>query len=169
MATDKISMDRLQQLHPSIRQSAIDAYIEACRVTPVGVHPFITETLRSFERSNALYAQGRTAPGQIVTNAKGGSSLHNYGLAIDFVIQVNGKEVWKVDANWMKVVEVFKKHGFRWGADWDGDGKTKAQGDKDEGLVDAPHFEKTNGLGWRELLAKYNAKDFIPGDTYVNV
>lgn len=153
---DKISMGRLAQLHPSIRQSAIDAYTEACRITPVGVHPFITETLRSFERSNELYAQGRTTPGNIVTNAKGGSSLHNYGFALDFVLQINGKPVWKVDANWMKVVAVFKKHGFTWGGDF-------------KSIPDAPHFEKSFGLGWRDLLARHNSKNFIPGNTYVNV
>jgi peptidoglycan LD-endopeptidase CwlK len=42
--------------------------------------------LRSFEDQDELYAQGRTKPGNIVTNARGGDSLHNYGLAADFVI-----------------------------------------------------------------------------------
>lgn len=169
MSIDLVSIGRLKQLHPIVRQSALDAYEEACDITPKGVHPFITETERSFKRSDELYAQGRTKPGSIVTNAHGGDSWHNYCLAIDFVILINGKMSWKVDENWMLVVACFKKHGWLWGADWDNDGKTKAQGDTDEGLVDAPHFQKSIGFTLSQLKAKYKAKDFIDGNRYLNV
>lgn len=138
------SIDRINTMHPKVRQKALDAYREAVKATPVGVHPFVDEGLRSFERSDALYAQGRTKPGNIVTNAKGGSSLHNYGLALDFHLQVNGKDVWpnnfRADKNWMKVVEIFKKHGFTWGGDF-------------RSIVDAPHFEMTFGYTTKQLLA----------------
>lgn len=174
------SLKRIDQLHPKVKPFALAAYIEAVKKTPVGVHPFITETLRSFERSTDLYNQpwdhkDNDGDGKIdeadekVTNAPGGSSYHNYGLALDFVIQVNNKERWVVDNNWMIVVNTFKKYGFLWGADWDNDGKTKAQGDRDEGLVDAPHLEMTFGYHWKTLLAKYKAKDFIPGTTFLNL
>lgn len=156
MATDQKSIDRLNELHPSIRQSAIDAYTEACRVTPVGVHPFITEAHRSFKRSDDLYAQGRTKPGSIVTNAKGGQSIHNYYLAIDFVLLINGKMSWVVDENWKKVAAIFKKHGFTWGGDW-------------KSFKDYPHFEKTNGYSLKQIQAKYAAKDFIPGTLYIRL
>jgi len=148
-------MERLNLLHPAIRRSAIDAYAESCRVTPVGVHPFITETYRSFERSDALYAQGRTKPGQIVSNARGGQSIHNYYLALDFVLQVNGVAKWDVNANWMKVVAVFKKYGFEWGGDWK--------------FKDYPHFQKTMGLSLKQIQAKYKDKDFIEGTNYIKI
>lgn len=138
------SIDRLNQLHPLIRQKALDAYAEAVRVTPVGVHPFITQTMRTFKESDDLYAQGRTKKGNIVTNAKAGQSYHNYGLALDFVNQVNGVATWKIDANWMKVVAVFKKHGFIWGGDF-------------KSIPDAPHFEMTLGYTWKQLLALHNS------------
>lgn len=48
-----------------------------------GLRPVVTETRRSWQRQNELYAQGRTTPGNIVTNAKGGESPHQYGLAAD--------------------------------------------------------------------------------------
>lgn len=158
MAVDPISISRLKELHPAIREKAIAAYTEAVRITPVGIHPFITEGMRSFERSDALYAQGRTKPGKIVTNAPGGSSMHNYGLAIDFVIQLlpSKKLHWLVDANWMKVVAVFKKHGFVWGGDF-------------KSIKDYPHFEMTFGYTWRQLLQKHQAKDFIPGTKFVRL
>ena len=153
---DIISENRLLMLHPKVRGKALIAYQKAVNITPAGVHPFITETLRSFERSNELYAQGRTKPGKKVTNAKAGASFHNYGLAIDFVIQVNGLPVWTVNENWLIVVKCFKEEGFAWGGDF-------------KSIPDAPHFEMTLVYKWRELLAKYNNKDFIPGTEYLNL
>src|ERR1044071_235910 len=113
MATDHKSLDLLNQLHPSIRDEAIEAYLEACRLTPVGIHPSITQTVRKFQESDDLYAKGRTKPGQIVSNSKAGQSYHNYGFAFDFVILVKGKMNWTVDKNWMIVVKCFKDRGFK--------------------------------------------------------
>ena len=39
--------------------------------------------LRTYEEQNELFAQGRTKPGRIVTNARGGFSNHNFGIAFD--------------------------------------------------------------------------------------
>lgn len=150
------SVKLLQLLHPKIRDKAIDAYNEAVKLTPVGVHPYITQTLRTFAESDALYAQGRTKPGPIVTNAKGGSSYHNYGLALDFVLQINGKESWVIDKNWMVVVNIFKAHGFKAGIDF-------------KSLPDAPHLEMTMGYTWRQLLNLYNEGKFIPGTKYISL
>ncbi len=147
--SDTISLARLNLLHPLIREDAIKAYNEAVQKTPVGVHPFITQTLRSFAESDALYAQGRTRPGQIVSWARGGQSYHNYGLALDFVNLIGGKIVWpdrpEKDENWMLVVNIFKKYGFEAGIDW----PPKKR--------DAPHLEKRFGIHWKDLLALHNA------------
>ena len=43
-----------------------------------------TSGFRSYKEQSLLYAQGRTAPGRIVTKAKAGQSAHNYGIAMDF-------------------------------------------------------------------------------------
>lgn len=72
---------------------------------------------RSFQEQNALYAQGRTVPGSIVTNAKGGQSLHNYKLAFDICIYVNGAPDWntkRLDL-WKKVGAYGESIGFTWG------------------------------------------------------
>lgn len=147
------SIERLNQLHPKIREKALAAYAEAVKVTPKGVHPFITQTMRSFAESDKLYAQGRTTKGPIVTKAAAGQSYHNYGLALDFVNQVDGVAKWTIDANWMKVVAVFKKHGFVWGGDF-------------KSIPDAPHFEMTLGHNWKDLLALHNAGK-VDKDGYV--
>ncbi len=39
--------------------------------------------LRTFSEQNQLYAKGRTEIGRIVTKARAGESMHNYGLAVD--------------------------------------------------------------------------------------
>lgn len=161
------SIARLKLLHPAIRYDALDAYSEAVQRTPIGIHPYITETLRTFERSDFLYSLGRTVVnpdgksskkpmGNIVTNAKAGQSYHNFGLAIDFVIWDDGKSSWIVDNNWMIVVECFKRKGFSWGGDF-------------SSIKDNPHLEKRGKYSWRELLVKYNKKDFIDEPKYVNI
>jgi peptidoglycan L-alanyl-D-glutamate endopeptidase CwlK len=104
------------------------------------------QTLRTFEEQDALYQKGRTRPGPKVTNAKPGTSYHQYGLAIDFCNQINGKLVWKVDKNWMKVVGLYKAAGWSWGGDW-------------KGFQDQPHLEKTFGYHWRDLLKKHQNEE----------
>lgn len=167
---EQTSVLLLNQLHPSIRQAGWKAYAEAVQATPSGVHPLVTETMRTFERSAYLYTLGRTVVnpdgkssskpfGDVVSFSKGGQSYHNYGLALDFVILLNGKEHWTVDANWMIVVNIFKKHGFTWGGDF-----------LPKEKIDAPHLElRPNNINWRDLLVLHNNKTFIPGTTYVKI
>ncbi|WP_051424674.1 M15 family metallopeptidase [Paenibacillus graminis] len=103
----------------------------------------ITQGLRTIAKQDALYAQGRTKPGPIVTNARGGHSYHNYGLAIDFaLLQPDGRNVsWDMNrdgngdrvADWKGVVQQAKALGFEWGGDW-------------TSIKDYPHFQMTFGL-----------------------
>jgi peptidoglycan L-alanyl-D-glutamate endopeptidase CwlK len=127
------STAQIQTLHPKLRDIAQQAYNEAVQATPAGVHPVITQGYRTFAESDKIYQQGRTLPGPIVSNAKAGQSWHNYGLAIDFVLMVNGNEKWDVDHNWLTVVNIFKSHGFNWGGDFPGSFK------------DYPHLEMKMG------------------------
>ena len=126
--------------------------------TPIGIHPFITQTYRSFAESDKLYAQGRTEPGAIVTNSRAGQSYHNYGLALDFCLQINGQLSWEVNNNWMIVVDCFKKTGFTWGGDFTGTFK------------DYPHLENKLGYNWRQLLAMHNVEsNFIANTIYLKL
>jgi peptidoglycan L-alanyl-D-glutamate endopeptidase CwlK len=151
------STAQIQTLHPKLRDIAQQAYNEAVQATPAGVHPVITQGYRTFAESDKIYQQGRTLPGPIVSNAKAGQSWHNYGLAIDFVLMVNGNEKWDVDHNWLTVVNIFKSHGFNWGGDFPGSFK------------DYPHLEMKMGHTLTELLALHQANKFIPGTTYVQI
>lgn len=149
------SIAQLNTLHPKIRAIALNAYNEAVAATPKGAHPVITQGLRSFAESEKLYQQGRTTPGPIVSKAKAGQSWHNYGLALDFVLLVNGKQTWQVNTDWLTVVNIFKKHGFTWGGNFAGNFK------------DYPHLEIKLGYTLTQLTALYNAGKFIPGTTYL--
>jgi len=76
----------------------------------LGYDVALFEGYRFDERQQALYDQGRTKPGKIVTYAKPGESFHGLGLAVDIVGKVNGKWDWSIDYD--KVTEVFVRHGF---------------------------------------------------------
>lgn len=93
--------------------------------------------MRTFAEQDALYAQGRTAPGKIVTNAKGGQSYHNYGLAIDVVEIKSGQAIW--NTNWSEISKIGIRNGFEWGGNF-------------KGFIDKPHFQMTLGYSIPELL-----------------
>lgn len=154
---DTRSLAALNTLHPKFRPSAIQAWTKAQAAMPPNVQIIVVQGLRTFAESDALYAQGRTVPGPIVTKAPGGSSYHNYGLAFDFAMVTDGKDDNVVGPNWLKVVSIMESHGMTWG------------GHFPEGFHDDPHFENRYGFNWRDLLAKHKAADFISDTTYVNI
>lgn len=99
---------------------------------------FITCTLRTKEEQNELYAQGRTKPGKIITWAKGGESLHNYGLAVDIAFKDNHNNlIW--DLQFFRLAgREGRKLGLEWGGDW-------------VRFKDYPHFQYTGGLRIKDL------------------
>ncbi len=152
---DQISEQRIKLLHPAIRNEVQLLINDIEPELPSNCTIRITYTLRTFAEQDALYAQGRTLPGKVVTKAKGGQSNHNYGLAFDFVILIDGKASWSVDENWLKVIDYFEKNGYIAGHRWK--------------FKDSPHIEKTFGNTWRTLLPKYNSGHFIEGTKYVKL
>jgi peptidoglycan L-alanyl-D-glutamate endopeptidase CwlK len=127
-------------LHPIVAQRAWEVVYEAWQQ---GIYVLITQGYRSIQEQNELYAQGRTKPGKKVTNAKGGTSYHNYGLAVDFALYTaDGKDVTWDDscAAWKKVVQMFKAKGFEWGGDF-------------QTFKDTPHFQMTFGFSITQLKA----------------
>lgn len=144
---DQVTKQRINKLHPSVRDE-IAQIIQECDSALTGrAKVRITQGLRTFEEQNQLYAIGRALPGKKVTNAKGGQSIHNYGLAVDICLIIDGKTAswdtvkdWDGDkvADWNECVKIFEKYGWDWGGNW----KT---------FKDMPHFEK-KGYSWRKLI-----------------
>lgn len=67
---------------------------------------------RTYAEQDSLFAQGRTTPGKIVTNAKGGESAHNFGLAVDFYAGS-----WDPPKYWL-LGKMANARGLVWGGDW---------------------------------------------------
>ena len=102
----------LSQLHDAIRPLAVQFLADA---RDAGIDLIVTCTSRTLEEQTALYLQGRTLPGRIVTYAKAGESAHNYGLALDVVPVVNGKCDWNgQDLVWQQIGELGQKRGLEW-------------------------------------------------------
>jgi peptidoglycan L-alanyl-D-glutamate endopeptidase CwlK len=93
-----ITHDKLATLVPSFR-ARVAAWLDACHAA--GLQPYIYEGLRTSKRQTELYAIGRTVNrGKAkLTNAKAGQSMHQYGLAIDFVplVPAKAKDLWNAD------------------------------------------------------------------------
>ena len=114
---------KLTDLSPAAKV-LVEKFIEAC--DKQGIDLLVTCTWRSNEEQNELYAQGRSKPGRIVTNAKAGQSRHNGMLngkpastAVDVVIIENGKCIWDVkDPRWAVVGKIGESVGLEWAGRW---------------------------------------------------
>jgi peptidoglycan L-alanyl-D-glutamate endopeptidase CwlK len=155
--SDAPSRARINTLHPAIRQDVIDSILA---IEKRGVTIRVTYGYRTIEQQNKLYAKGRTAPGGKVTNAKGGQSYHNYGLALDFCLRhKDGKVSFNVhedldadgQADWREAMEEFKAHGFELGGEWNN-------------FRDMPHVQKIFGVHWSKL-----SKRSLRPDGYVEL
>lgn len=131
-----INSRKLDDLCEPARKRA-KAFIAACAAE--GIDLLVTSTYRDNESQDALYAQGRTAPGPIVTRAKAGYSFHNFRCALDVVPIVHGKPCWDAkNPVWDKVGALGKAQGLEWGRDW-----TR--------FSESPHFQFTGGLTLEQL------------------
>jgi len=130
-----INSRSLDDLAPPAKQRA-EAFIAAAKAK--GIDLLVTSTYRDSESQDALYAQGRSTPGNIVTRAKAGESWHNHCCALDVVPLVNGKAIWDDQAMWKQVGEIGKSCGLEWAGDW----KT---------FKEYPHFQYTGGMTLAQL------------------
>lgn len=124
----------IEDLSPDT-QAKCRAFLAKCK--EAGIDILITSTLRDMEAQAALFAQGRTTPGQIVTNAKPGDSWHNWGAAFDVVPLRNGKPVWGSAGDdgelWQRVGAIGESVGLEWAGRW-------------VKFRELAHFQNTQGL-----------------------
>jgi peptidoglycan L-alanyl-D-glutamate endopeptidase CwlK len=118
------------------------------RAAEISTRPFqIVQGNRTQAEQNALYAQGRTKRGNIVTWTK--KSKHIGGGAIDFAALVNGKVSWN-EKLFPAIADAFKqaarelKTGIEWGGDW----KTKDWGHIQLTPKSPTPMAPTAGIGW---------------------
>ena len=145
-AVDARSETNIQTLHPLVRPMA-RALVHAG--ADQGIDLRVTSGSRTYEEQNALWDQGRNGqPGKIVTHAKAGHSSHNFGIAFDVTIFMDGIPVW--ESPLYKVVgSLGRGIGLEWGGDW-------------ESLQDEPHFQVkpawASGLKESAMLAGLRAR-----------
>lgn len=131
-------MRDITQLHPTLQQKA-NELIALCRKN--GIEIKIGECVRTVAEQDALYAQGRTKPGNKVTNARGSSysSMHQWGIAFDFYLNMDvDRDGTKADDAFNNKTRLFNKVGalgvsigLEWGGNW-------------KSIVDLPHFQLPN-------------------------
>jgi len=117
---------KIAALHPKV-VDALSETLTECKARGLAVAMHMG--LRTPEQQDALYAQGRTVGGVIVTKAKAWDSWHNYGLAVDVVFKDSkGNWTWSESNDWDELGTVGKMFGFEWGGDW-------------TAFPDRPHFQ----------------------------
>lgn len=147
----------LDDLLPRVKLLAM-SMLQRCKADPWftenGIDIIVTSTLRDHEAQEALYAQGRTKPGKVVTKVRGGYSMHNFACAFDVVPTRYGVPIWGTKGNgideepgddatddleaWERVGAHGRAAGLEWGGDW-------------PNFQDRPHFQYTGGLTMAQL------------------
>lgn len=121
---DPRSETNIKTLHPRVQPLARALVHEAALQ---GITIKVTSGTRSYAEQDALYEQGRSKPGRIVTNARAGFSNHNFGLAFDVTIFDGPNPVWE-SPGYKAVGAIGTALGLSWGGNW-------------QSMVDEPHFE----------------------------
>ncbi len=108
----------------------------------------IISGLRTYAQQTSLYAQGRSKPCKVVTNARAGYSNHNFSLAFDIGIFAEGKYLGSSGLYFLAGA-IGKQLGLVWGGDW-------------KSFVDPPHFEFPHGVSLATLRARLaSGKDVL--------
>ena len=134
-------MRDINLLHPELIPKA-EKLIEIAKGK--GINIIISQTWRTKAEQDALYAQGRTAPGNIVTNVKYPNSLHCWGAAFDVAVIINGKASW-IAAHFDQVGPIGESLGLEWGGRW-------------QNFPDRPHFQLP-GVKVADLVKKYGTPE----------
>lgn len=111
---DPRSEKTIATLLPAVKPYAY-ALIERARNRDITIR--IISGLRTYAEQDALYAQGRTLPGAIVTNARGGYSNHNFGIAFDVGV-FNGTKYIPDSPAYHAVGMLGVELGLEWGGNW---------------------------------------------------
>jgi peptidoglycan L-alanyl-D-glutamate endopeptidase CwlK len=139
MVVNNASENRLKKIHPELA-SRIRTVVAA--LAQAGINIEVVQGLRTFAEQDDLFRQGRTKKGAVVTNARGGQSNHNYGLAVDVVPFVNGKPQWNSpNSVWMAIGHEGGAVGLEWGGNW-------------KKFIDKPHLQMP-GLTIKQCLTLY--------------
>ncbi len=115
-------MSKLDGVHPTLTLK-VQRIIAACH--ELGLEMAVTDGVRTTDQQQKLYAQGRTAPGNIVTNCDGVTTKSNhqvkddgFGHAVDLVFLVGGRPSWDKALPWHILGAMAQQQGLTWGGSW---------------------------------------------------
>jgi peptidoglycan L-alanyl-D-glutamate endopeptidase CwlK len=148
-AFDARSEANIRTLVPAA-QKAARAFLTAAisALAKYGESVRIISGTRTYAEQDAIYAHGRTAPGRIVTNARGGFSNHNFGIAWDVGIFRNG-EYLSESPHYQILAQLGEGQGLDCGAFW-------------PAMTDEPHYQLRTGLALAELRGRVATGKPIP-------
>ena len=116
----------------------------------VGLEVYVVTAYRTYPEQDALFSQGRTSPGNKVTNARGGESWHNFGRAVDLAFEDEmGKPDWDRPMDQWKLLGAM---GEMIGLEWGG---------KFEGLGDYGHFHYSAGMTKQQAKASWESNQTL--------
>lgn len=121
---DARSEKNIATLHPNVQPYARALVLKAANA---GITIKVISGLRTYEEQNIIYAQGRSKPGKIVSNARGGYSNHNFGTAFDIGV-FDGAKWIPEDPRYKAVGALGSELGLEWGGNW-------------KSIQDEPHFQ----------------------------
>lgn len=127
---DPASKNRLSKVHPLLAERVAKTIAD---LAAQGLDVRVVQGLRTYAEQDALFAQGRTRRGPKVTNARGGQSNHNFGLAVDLCPFDDGVADWDNDRAFTLIGAAGKKNGLEWGGDW-------------TSFPDRPHLQLKTGM-----------------------
>lgn len=124
-------------------QTAARAFLS--RVLAAGLRVRVISGTRSYAEQNALFRRGRYGnPGPVVTNARGGQSLHNFGVAWDVgLFDAQGRYL-RDGAAYAQAA----KAGWVDGVEWGGDNAR---------FVDRPHYQLRLGLALADVRRRFES------------
>lgn len=135
---DERSERNIATLRPEAQRKARE-WMREC--LDEGINLRIIAGTRTFAEQDRLYAQGRTAPGPKVTNARAGQSWHNFGVAWDFVVfDAAGQPQWD-HPGMDRAGEIGEALGLEWGGRWK--------------FVDKPHLQVRTGMSIADAIRKW--------------
>lgn len=150
---DARSEKAIATLHPLVQPYARSLIQKAASI---GITIKILSGLRTYKEQDNLYAQGRTLPGKKVTNAKGGQSNHNFGIAFDIGV-FEGTEYLGKSAKYKAVGALGVDLGLEWGGNW-------------KSIVDEPHYQLrpnwAEELSEKDMLAELRSRHDSGEDYY---
>lgn len=139
--SEKVIATLLPQVQPMAR-----ALVQ--KAASVGITIKVISGLRTYAEQDALYAQGRTTPGDIVTNARAGQSNHNFGIAFDVGV-FEGNKYLRDSPKYKAVGVLGTDLGLEWGGNW-------------KSIVDQPHFQLrpawARALTEKQMLAELRSR-----------